>query len=230
MDLTLDRRRFVMLKKYVRVAGWAGIPVFRAAVETGTYRGDGTSVLAELFSTVHTIELSPKWYEFSSQRLAGFKNVVCHQGDSAEVLERLVSSIRGPATFFLDAHFAGGETARGKDEVPLLRELEVLSRRRYADLILIDDLRLVGKTGETGSDKDPNYPPMVFDWRSVTIDRIAGVVNRNSRTHWLYEHDRIVIFRNLSWLRAMLLKTILWMYKKTGGVLRRTKRILEIDS
>ena len=214
------------LKKYIRVATWAGIPVSRMAVETGTYRGDSTPVLAELFSTVHTIELSPKWHEFSSQRLAGFKNIVCHQGDSTEVLERLVPSIHGPAMFFLDAHFAGGETARGKDEVPLLRELEVLSRRPYTDLILIDDLRLIGRTGETGDEKSPHYPPSVFDWRSVTIDRIGRVVNQNNRTHWLYEDDRIVIFRNLSWLRALLLKTMLWMYKNTVRALRRTKRLL----
>src|SRR5262245_55437649 len=107
------------LKKYLRVATLGGIPVSSMAVETGTYRGEGTRVLARLFSTVHTIELSPKWHKVARRSLADLKNVVCHEGDSAEVMQKLIPSIRERAMFFLDAHFSGGETARGEDEVPL---------------------------------------------------------------------------------------------------------------
>jgi len=214
------------LKKYLRVTKWTGVPASKTCVETGTYQGDGTQVLANLFSTVHTIELSEKWFEFSRARLAGLKNVICHCGDSAEVLPKIVPSITGPATFFLDAHFAGGDTAQGKEEVPLLRELETISQRPYSDLIIIDDLRLVGQTGECGSEQDPLYPPMTFDWRNVTIDRIASVINRENRTHWICEKDRIVIFRRLSWIRAVYLKFMLWAYKNIWRVVRKINRTL----
>jgi hypothetical protein len=212
------------LTKYVSVARWTGIPASKVAIETGTYQGNGTAILAQLFSAVHTVELSPKWHEFSSRRLACYENVTCHQGDSADFLEQINTSISYPATFVLDAHFSGGDTAFGSEEVPLFRELQILSRRPYSDLIIIDDLRLIGKSGECGSE-NTEYPPMVFDWRSVTIDRIAHIINRNNRTHWLFENDRIVIFRNLSRLQAGLLRVLLWLYpgKITASVLRRIR-------
>jgi hypothetical protein len=211
------------LTKYLRVAKWAGIPASKVAVETGTFKGDGAAVLAQLFRVVHTIELSPKWHEFSSSRLAPYKNVTCHQGDSADVLEQINSSIFCPVTFVLDAHFAGGDTAFGQEEVPLLRELQILSRRPYNDLIIIDDLRLIGKSGELPGSTD--YHTMVFDWQNVTIGRIAHIINHNNRTHWLCENDRIVIFRNLSRLQAGVLRVLLWLYpgKITASVVRRIR-------
>jgi hypothetical protein len=217
------------LKKYLRCAKWSGIAVSETCVETGTYRADGTKVFATLFSAVHTIELSEKWYAFSRELLAPYKNVTCHHGDSAEVLAGLAPSISGPATFYLDAHYAGGDTAMGKEEVPLLRELEAISRRRYNDLVIIDDLRLIGRAGESGSPGDPVYPPITFDWRSVTMERIASVINHQNRTHWICEKDRIIIFRNLSWFRSVCLRAALFVYKNTLRVTRRIKRMLRIS-
>jgi hypothetical protein len=227
--LMADSPNIAYLKKYVRCAKWAGIPVYKMVVETGTYRGNGAVFLAGLFPIVHTIELSERWHEFSSRRLAGCKNIVCHHGDSAEVLERLLPSICYAATFFLDAHFAGGDTAFGREEVPLLRELEVLSRRSYPDLILVDDLRCIGRTGESGSTSSDEYPPMRFDWGNVTLDRIAGVFNLDNRTLWIFEDDRIVIFRNLSRSQAVLLKTLLCLYsnstKNTARIVRLARHV-----
>jgi len=213
------------LEKYVFITKWIGIPISRFAIETGTYRGEGTKVLAGIFSTVHTIELSDEWYEFSSRKLAAFKHITCHHGDSGEVLARIVPQITGPATFFLDAHYAGGTTARGTDEVPLLRELEVISQRPYTDFIIIDDLRLVGQKVESGSAGSPIYPLTTFDWRDITIDRIASVINRENRTHWIYENDRIVIFTRLSMIQAFCLKAMVPACNLGIGFLRFLRKI-----
>jgi hypothetical protein len=115
-------RTFHYFKRYVRAATWSGLPRASIAIETGTYYGDGALDLAKFFRTVHTIELSPKWHEFASRRLAEFKNVTCHLGDSAEVLARILPEINEPVLFYLDAHWSGGETARGVEEIHLVRE------------------------------------------------------------------------------------------------------------
>jgi hypothetical protein len=186
------------LRKCLVLSTWASIPIPRVCIETGTYRGEGTLALLEIFPTVHTIELSAKWHQYSSEKLAPHKGITCHLGDSAEVLEKLLPQLAEPAAFFLDAHFAGGDTAHGTDEVPLLRELEAIGKRQQPDLIIVDDMRLIGKKGECGADGHPLYPAMTFDWREITMDRIASVVNRDNRTFWVSGDDRILIFRNLS--------------------------------
>lgn len=39
----------------------------------------------------------------------------------------------------LDAHYSGGSTAFGEEEVPLLYELEILKKRKHNDIIIIVD-------------------------------------------------------------------------------------------
>ena len=53
-----------------------------------------------------------------------------------------MSTIVSPATFWLDGHWAGGGTARGKYESPLIQELEAIGRHHIkTHTILIDDIR-----------------------------------------------------------------------------------------
>ena len=195
------------------IAWCGGVPRPRVCIETGTYRGDGALALKELFDAVHTVELSDKWYEFSSQRLAPFKDIVCHHGDSADVLATRLPRICEPAVFFLDAHFAGGDTAHGKEEVPLLRELETICKRPYTDILIVDDLRLIGQRGQSGAPGDTVYPLMNYDWSGITMQRIASVVNRGKRTQWVFSDDRIMIFRNLSAPQAVRVKAAVFGLK-----------------
>jgi len=62
------------------------------------------------------------------------------------MLPELLNNINEPVTIYLDAHYSGGTTAFGEEEVPLLFELEILKNRKYDDIIIIDDCRLLGKT------------------------------------------------------------------------------------
>ena len=117
----------------------SGAEVF---VETGTFQGATTRWAAEVFPTVHTIELSPQLYNQYHYELEKLPGVHTYLGDSAEVLPEIVAQLSAaPALFWLDGHWSGNETAGQEQECPLLKELQCL-RDRAQDLILIDDARL----------------------------------------------------------------------------------------
>jgi hypothetical protein len=98
-------------------------------------------------------------------------------GDSKKVLPELLSKIDEPVTIFLDAHYSGGSTAFGEEEVPLLYELEILKKRKHNDIIIIDDCRLLGKTGQCGCGPNhPVYPTMTYDWTNITEDKIKSLL------------------------------------------------------
>ena len=177
-----------------------------ACVETGTFRGDSAVFFAAVFREVHSIELSEKYHRLAAERLRRFPHVHCHLGDSGEVLPRLLSRLEGALLVFLDAHWAGGDTAFGAEEVPLLRELRSLAQRRQPDIVVIDDIRLLGREGETGSDQDPDYPVSRFDWRTVTREAMEQILNQGLRNPWFVCSDRIFIFRNRHPWQGLLLR------------------------
>jgi len=117
----------------------------RLFVETGTYHGDGAKhALDAGFSAVVSIELGKALYEENVARFSRYKSVTLHQGDSAECLAKIMAWLNYPATFWLDAHHSGGETAWGKDRTPILRELaEIAKHHIKTHSILIDDVRLL---------------------------------------------------------------------------------------
>jgi hypothetical protein len=193
----------------------------KCCIETGTYRGDSTLVFAQEFDIVHSIELSEKWFAFSRKRLKTHENVFCHLGDSAFVIERLISDISEPTLFFLDAHFAGGDTAFGAEEVPLTRELNVLASRTQKDVIIVDDLRLIGKQGKSGSKGSQVYPEMNYDWREVTLASIEISIGRGHGSLWIFRDDRIMIFRNLSYLSETTLQLLFVLIRWRAAVRRR---------
>lgn len=111
-----------------------------AFVETGTFHGATALWAAEHFDIVHTIELGEHRYLVTSAALASVKNIVCHQGDSRQLLPETLSSLAGRrAVFYLDGHWSGEGTDGEADQCPLLGELALLSAQ---DVIVIDDARL----------------------------------------------------------------------------------------
>lgn len=174
-------------------------------VETGTYMGDSSLVFSKIFDEVHTIEISKKWYDFARKRLKDEKSIICHFGDSADVMAELAPTIKEPVFYYLDAHFAGGDTGFGKKEVPLNEELTAICSRVFQDVIVIDDLRLVGKAGESGTEDNTQYRPMKFDWRDITFDQLAKITGRGFRNVWLFKGDRLVVFRNRTPSQSILL-------------------------
>ena len=140
-------------------------------IETGTYRGDGIKKVLHEYTTIHSIELSQKWYDYNIKLYKSYPHVKLHHGDSKKVLVELLATITEPVTIFLDAHYSGHKDQYGEEETPLLFELEILKKRPYDDIIIIDDCRMLGTTGASGCNND-YYPNMVYDWRDITDEKI----------------------------------------------------------
>jgi hypothetical protein len=70
-------------------------------IETGTYHGDTILALEPYFSKLHTIEFSPKHYNFGNNK---------YNGDNSIVFETLLQHIDDNTIFFLDGHWSSGNT------------------------------------------------------------------------------------------------------------------------
>jgi hypothetical protein len=164
-------------------------------VETGTFRGDNALYQSHWFLRVHTIELDPTLALAAKMRFADMRNINVHEGDSGEVLSMLAEIIREPALFYLDAHWSGGATAFGPPEdsgCPVLRELQALSLRPYADVIVIDDMRLMGTVEWSGQD-GTDWPRTQFDFRHVTPEAITRAYARPHLAYETTDYDRLVL-------------------------------------
>jgi hypothetical protein len=111
------------------------------AVETGTYRGGGARLLAEVFPSVTTIELSEDLHREALESLADSDAITPLQGDSRQVIPALVDP-SVPTFYWLDGHWSGGPTAGVEDECPVLAEIAALAPGSENDCIMIDDARL----------------------------------------------------------------------------------------
>jgi hypothetical protein len=119
----------------------SGHLLLRRAVETGTYRGDTTRALAEVFPDVVTIELSEQLHDAAAKRLHHLGNVRALQGDSRALLTDIVKDVV-PTMYFLDGHWSTGITAGKNSECPIMDELAVIADGPPEDCIIIDDARL----------------------------------------------------------------------------------------
>jgi len=166
----------LMTSKFYEITGLSPTRVY---VETGVYLGEGIEEVKEHYKEIHAIELSDRWYTYNVEKFSGASNIHLHLGDSKTVLPKLLPLFNEPITIFLDAHFSGGSTAYGSEESPLLTELAILKTRPYDDIIVIDDCRLLGESGICGGPVDSIYPPMQFDWSSITETCIINLMRPN---------------------------------------------------
>jgi len=150
-------------------------------VETGAYLGEGIEryIQEPHFINIHSIELSEKWYNYCKEKFSNNSNVQIHLGNSFIVIKDLIDA-REPVLWYLDAHFSGGETAGADIEngCPLIKELEtILDRHNLDDIIVIDDMQLMGKASMSGIENDKIYPLTYFDFRHASIENIFNVFN-----------------------------------------------------
>lgn len=116
-------------------------------VETGSCLGNGiqNALDAGCFREIYSIELSPHYHRIVCDRFRGCKNVHLVLGDSSTDLEKIIMNLDGSATFWLDGHYSGGDTAKGNTCSPILLELEAIKKHPINNhTILIDDIRLLG--------------------------------------------------------------------------------------
>ena len=124
-----------VLEKYVS-------PTF---IETGTDQGAGVNLAFILgIEQIHTIDIVPALVRNVTAHYARYLDRVHgHAGDSAEVLAKLLPTISGPITFWLDAHPPHARMTFYGSAYPLVRELAAIKEyaSHSAHIILIDDLR-----------------------------------------------------------------------------------------
>ena len=146
-------------------------------VETGTYLGDMVYAMQDQFKQIYSIELSPHFYQRAVQRFRKVENVKIIEGDSGKVLAHLVPQLTGPALFWLDGHYSGGQTAKGDKECPIYEELNSIFASSWGHTILIDDARLF--VGEN------DYP---------TIDELESfVLTKKQQAAFELKNDSIAI-------------------------------------
>lgn len=133
----------------------------RIFVETGTGTGTLTRLALEQFAVVYTIELSEALVEQYHPDLeaAGAK---CYAGDSAVIVSSLARAIQEPVFWYLDAHWFDGGPDVAYSELPLLKELEAIAGRTYADVVVVDDVNCFGHGPQP-------------EWDAISIERIAGM-------------------------------------------------------
>ena len=101
-------------------------------------------------------------------------HLIC--GDSSAQLEILLSEIDEPVCFWLDAHAGASKYARGDDDVPLLKELNVISKHHIKSHIIgIDDAHMFGEVQRDTNGK------INCDYTDVTYERVKeNILNINS--------------------------------------------------
>lgn len=111
-------------------------------IETGTFMGDTSYAASQTFRTVHTIELSKELYQKAVERFQNNPNIHVYNGDSGKVFQELLPQINGKALFWLDGHYSEGQTAKGDENTPIIKEIKAIKDAGIIDpVILIDDLR-----------------------------------------------------------------------------------------
>lgn len=148
-------------------------PVF---VETGTLQGEGVkSALFAGFTEIHSIELAEKHYLYSKDLLKYQNNIHLYHGDSQSVLQGILDGIESTITFWLDAHYSGGDTAFKDVLYPLMKELEIIGKHKIKNhTIIIDDLRLLR----------PEFPSVGFG-----IDQIKAKILEINPEYQFYTTD-----------------------------------------
>ena len=146
-------------------------PSLEVFIETGTYKGDMIYGALRRFKDIFSIELNEHLYSRAWKRFSGYPNVHILQGQSSEVLPKILNKISKPCLFWLDAHWSGGSTARADIQTPIMQEMQcILEHTTAADhVVLIDDARCF-----TG---DSDYP---------TLARLESFI-RNFYPDWVFK-------------------------------------------
>jgi len=114
-------------------------------VETGTgWDADGLLKArnTNLYEELRSCEGSLKYYNNCLNVCKNYNNIKLYLGLSENILANMIEDINVPITFWLDAHFAGGDQCCGQQYSPILKELEIIKNHRIKNhTILIDDIR-----------------------------------------------------------------------------------------
>jgi len=158
----------------------------RHFVETGTFRGDTVARLVSSFEAIDTVEFSPEYHDAARVRFAAFPHVRVHQGNSAEILQKIVAKAgNAAALFWLDAHWcAADHTAGEKSQCPLLGELKAIGKLDPRSVIMIDDARYFLCP--------PPAPHESADWPG--LHEVLNALDRCSSDHRVMVLNDVIVF------------------------------------
>jgi hypothetical protein len=149
-------------------------------IETGTYLGEMVEGTMDTFSRIFSIELDHTLYEQAAAKFSRFKHISIFEGDSADVLPEILSDIKEPCLFWLDGHFSGGITARGKQDTPVVQELQaIFNHSIHNHIILVDDARLF--TGDNSYPSLEELGDMIYEIHPDWIIKIREDIIRIHR-------------------------------------------------
>lgn len=152
------------VKRYGKMFG------LHTLIETGTYTGAMVFAMQDDFARIYTVELDDKLFNAARKNLAKFAHVEPVHGDSGDVLPQIMARVNEPCLFWLDGHFSGEGTAKGRLHTPIMRELECILEHPITNhAVLIDDAHCF-----VGED---DYP---------TIEEIRELAN-SKRPDWHFE-------------------------------------------
>ncbi|MDD5329776.1 MAG: hypothetical protein PHX38_07215 [Sulfuricella sp.] len=165
-------KRRVLLRAGEKNATW---------VETGTFLGDTTALLALESKAVHTIEPEQTLFRQAEARFRDNPCIHVIHGLSESVFPILLPTLRGKVNFWLDGHYSGGITHQGPTDCPVRDELANIEKNLAlfeSVTVLIDDIRCFDPSIPLYADyPDVNY---LVDWA------------RKNNLRWHIEHDIFV--------------------------------------
>lgn len=141
-------------------------------VETGTFRGDMMEAQKNNFDKLYSVELSVDFWEAAKKRFKNDSQINLLQGDSGEVLPKLVPTIEQPALFWLDGHYCGGKTALSAIECPIYAEIDAVFKNNIGHVMLIDDARLF-----IGKHDYPTIPDLTKYIKNINSDYSVSVID-----------------------------------------------------
>ena len=139
---------------------------YNVLIETGTFLGDMVEAQRNNFKRIFSIELQSDFAEKARERFKDVGHIKILQGDSGRLLKTILTEIKEPAIFWLDAHYSGGLTAKGDKECPIYEEIDAIFATKENHVLLIDDARYFNGQGDYPAidqltryirDKDPRY-------------------------------------------------------------------------
>lgn len=132
------------------VKGFQSFFQTKELIETGTFTGEMVDAVKDLFPSIISIEIDKKLARRAKRKFKKYPHIHILEGDSAEVLPRLIQEKKGQCIYWLDGHYSGGITGRGEKDTPIVEELNEIFKNYQNDIILIDDAR--------SFNLNPNYP------------------------------------------------------------------------
>ena len=144
-------------------------------VETGTLAGTTAHYVGKRYpaTSVYSCEPDPVACRLAQQRCEGFANIKIVNERSPDFLHDLFDRVPDlatePAVFWLDAHGYGFRW-------PLLQEIELITSRRSAGVIMIDDFKIPGR---------PEFGFDAYDGQECSLEFVLPALNP--------EHDYTLI-------------------------------------